>query len=1503
MFRKITRIFFKSLAVIFVTLILLLIGLYFGIQSYTFQTWLGKKVSTYMSNELDTKVSIEAIQLDLFKKAKLKGVIVLDQKQDTILYGNLNLDIKNFDYKNESLILKKIVLENTTAKLIKYKNQKDLNFQFLVDYFDSDKVTRTKVKKKGWDITFGDIVLNNLTFIYRDDNGDTKVSKNMNFENLCFKNTYGTFSNLKLDNEVIEVGIKNFKTREQCGFELNNLTTLAKVSSIEVLLDKLYLKTPKTLLRGSIHFNSNEWNDYAEFIDKIKMDVRLMDNSKICFTDIASFTSELNGLDETINLSGNIMGFVSDLHLSKFKLKYRNHTKFNGDLSLSGLPVFRTTYLQFDAKEISTNYYDLTQFPNYPFTENKKLELPTQLKPMGTMVYKGKFEGFINDFISTGTLNTAIGKVYVDMAIKLGKKTDDIQYLGKIKTEGLNLGVVIGVPNLSNLTVNTEIKGTGVSLKALNASLNGQVITCNYNGYVYNNIKLKGDFKNQLFNGEIVSSDPNANFDFNGKVNFKNKVPEMDFISSINNLNLSVLNLVPNSKADSGIFSSQVLINLKGDNLDNLSGLINFDDTKYKTKTKNYKLSSLNLDINQVNDYKNIKLSSAYLNASAEGIFKLSNLQPAFEEFLSNYYPTFLKKEVIQKKFDDKIAFKANIKNFKTISELFIPDLMISNGTTLNGNVDIAAKSFNADIMSKEIKYNGIVFDNLSINSHEENNIITAKISGSDLKLTDSIVLKNFNLCINTQDKNTKYNFEWDNLIKPSNKGEIAGHVIFDNSAILIQHDTVAVTARDSTWKLLVSNPTIIDSSGMVTFNPLLFGNNNQRIGIAGVLSNKETQNLVVNTSGVVLEQFNPLLQSSGLKLEGVLSGSVAMHSVLKSPVFSSDIDIIKLKVNNNYLGELGLKNEYNSKDKYVYLDGFTSVGLLNQFGIPQKNIAFNGYYYLDKREEAIDIDFACTPANLKLLNPYLTDIITIKSALVKGKGKVHGSPSNIKIEGKLNMYQSEIKVDYTNVTYNITGDIEIMPDQIRFSELKMSVPTSTAKSSFQNASSSIPQGTINGNFFHNNFTKMQIDYDVSYNNMLVLNTTEKDNSTFYGKIYGTGNVGIYGFLNGLHMQVTNTTNKNSKFILPLDGPSEVGENDFIKFVKKDTVKKQEEEKLTGFDLDMMIHATPDAQTKIILDKKTGDGLNVQGNGDIALKINTLGKFEIIGDYIITDGDYLFTLENVINKKFDIDPGSIVRWSGDPLAADIDITTSYKQRASVGILMNDTTPQYKGRVPVDCKLLITDKLFSPKINFRIDVPTIDATAKSRISNVLSDDAELNRQVFSFLLFRTFVTPAIYNSNSGGVSAGSAAASTGSEMLSNKLSGFLNSYVGSVTGLKDLNVGLNYRSGTQTSGQAVDLALSKQFLNNKISVDGNFGVNNNQTGSNSSSLIGDVNVDYKLSDDGRFRVKGFNRTNNSTQVSTSGGPFTQGVGLFYRLEFERLFKRQLDDEKKKKKINP
>jgi hypothetical protein len=128
--------------------------------------------------------------------------------------------------------------------------------------------------------------------------------------------------------------------------------------------------------------------------------------------------------------------------------------------------------------------------------------------------------------------------------------------------------------------------------------------------------------------------------------------------------------------------------------------------------------------------------------------------------------------------------------------------------------------------------------------------------------------------------------------------------------------------------------------------------------------------------------------------------------------------------------------------------------------------------------------------------------------------------------------------------------------------------------------------------------------------------------------------------------------------------------------------------------------------------------------------------------------------------------------------------------------------------------------------------------------------------------------------------------------------------------KDIDIGVNYRPGGTLSNDELDLALSKQLFNNRLTIDGNFGVANNNTASNTttaknnntSNLIGDVTLEYKLSESGKYRVKGFNRSNDNTEIATSGGPFTQGVGIFYREEYEslsELYRRYISKLKRNK----
>jgi len=1499
MLRKVKRIFFRTFAILLSTVVLLTLFLFFGIQTYVFQNWLGHRAGAYLSSELHSKIYIDRIELDFFSRASLKGILLLDKNKDTLFAGDVYASVKTFDYENRKLLLQTLTLRNATAKIIQYKNDTVFNYDFLARYFAGGE--KDTLPGKDWDVKLGDVVLDNVTFNYRNNNHTTAVSTYINYNNILVSQTSGIVRGFKLSGDTVMATLKQFKTREQCGFVLNNLNTGVKISNVELVCDSLSLSTPASLVEGRLQFKYNTWDDYTDFVNKVNMNALLSDSTHVFSGDIACFAPELKGLDKSVWVAGSVNGSVSDLRLKNFRLAYGHSTKFNGNLSLSGLPDIGSSFLHFDAKELSTSYEDIVSIPLYPFTENKYNTLPTELKRLGKISYKGKFDGFVNDFTTYGRFATRLGKVDAKLSISIGEKAGDVRYDGKIASDNFSLGTLFGQSNLNGLALNCEIKGKGLTISDVDAILDGQVHSVEFNHYVYHNIALRGQIKDKLFNGFLQCHDPNADFVFDGTANLKPKIPEMDFISTINTLRLNQLHIT--NQTDSGSFSSQLLINIKGDNLDNLSGQVNFDNTIYKTKTREYKLSTLDLLLDQGGEDKKIRLNSAYLNAILRGRYKLSNLGPAFEQMLGTYFPSYFKskptlagkKNNDVKKYTDEFVFKLTVKKFNVINELFLQDIMLSPGSTADGTFAAGENKFNLQFSSPKCSYNNIVADNLNLVMNENNTSLEADLSAKAMRLGDSLSLANFSAKVSSFDRNTGYTVSWDNLSQPVSRGELKGRMAFENENLRIDNEKISIVVTDSVWQMEGPSTIKIGRGGRINFSPLIVSSRQQNIQVSGALSDKTSDSLLIGTRNLLLAQFNPLLRLFKLKLNGVVNGKTTLSNAGGKFVFDGNLNLSDFNVNDNAIGELDINANYVAGDKLVKLGGYTSLGLQDEQGTKIKNMTFNGTYYLDRKEESLDLDYTASPLNLRLLNPFLEGILTINQGYVRGNGKIHGTPANLKIEGDLNMFNTEIKVDYTNVTYKLDGKIEVMPDQIRFSEVKMREKGTAA-----------PQGTINGNVFHTNFSRIQLDYDVTYRNMLVLNTTEKENNLFYGRVYGSGNVGLWGFLNNIHMQVRDTTTRNSRFFLPLDGPAEVSEDDFVTFVKKDTVKV-DEKPLTGFNLDLAVYATPNATAHILLDKQNGDALNVQGQGDIKMNINTLGKFEMFGDYLITNGDYLFTLENVINKKFEIEAGSSISWAGDPINADINIVTSYKQRASVAPLLNDTTGQYKGRFPTDCKLLIDGKLFSPRINFRIDFPTLDATAKSRIDNILSDEAELNRQVFAFLLFRTFLTPQIFNANGGGVTAGNAAASTGSELLSNRVSEFLNTYFGNLTGLRDLELGLNYRPGSQNSGDAVELALSKK-VNDKISVDGNFGLNGNQTG-NSNGLIGDININYKLTDDGRYKLKGFNHTNDVTQATIAGGPYTQGIGFFYREEFEtfndlfNLYLRKLKRKDDKKQAKP
>ncbi|MDF2448727.1 MAG: hypothetical protein K0R26_1231 [Bacteroidota bacterium] len=1492
-FGKITRILWKTVWFSLLLIFLLLVVVFIAAQSESFQTWSAQKLTSYLSEELNAKISIKKVKISFIRNVNLEGIFVSDLHQDTLVYGkNISVDVSGFNFREKRLNLDEVMLDDVKVKLLKYRNEEDWNFQYLVDYFaPKDSVTKDTIPFP-WKLTYGELNLRNVDFTYRLLRDTTPLSNNMNYNHIHVTNVYGQLSELDFKKDTIFAQVLNLRAKEQSGIEIRNLTTKARISSTELKCDSIYLKTANSLVKGNLVFKYNEWIDYQDFINKVYIKGRLKDSTYVNFKDIAYFAPELNGCEEILFLNGRVRGFVNDLSGSEMRVKYRDHTEFRGDMSISGLPDIDKSFIHFDAQKLSTSKSDLEKFPIPPFDKPTYLNLPAEIGKLGVISYKGKFDGFISEFATYGTFKTDVGNIKTDLRLKNDPKTQVVDYSGSLTTTHFNLSRLFpNVKFVGPISLSTKIKGRGLTEKELDATFDGVVQSATYNNYEYNNVKIDGQFKKQIFTGNVVSRDTNANFDFNGTIDFHEKLPKMDFISTVHNLDLKKTNF--NTEQLNGKVSSQILIKLTGNSIDNLSGLINFDNTVYTTHEKIYTLSSFNLELEQTSPVKAIRLNSSVANAQLTGRYNLSTLPDAFKQYLNEYFPTFVQSKS-RYIYSDKADLSVKIKNFTIIKELFAKDLMISPNTIIEGSFDASINYVYLKSNSTLIDYAGIKFRNNDISVNSLPKGVSFGYKAQSINISDSFAFRNPSLEFIADDKVTNFNLNWDNLTRPNNAGLISGKTIFENDRATLLFDQIKYVVEDSVWQIVKANPIVIDTAFSVLINSLTFYNQNQLITIDGKLSKNNNDKIDLFIQNFKLEQLNPFLRNSDIKISGTLTGNTTVYGSFGKTLVSSDLGFTDLKMNDKLIGYGQVKSEYNPEKEFININGYSAFA--KDFdGNLMKNIVFDGVYYPKKKEENLDISFKAEPFDLSLLQPFLKDIFTFKVGFLNGQGRVTGTPDKPLINANLKFFKCVMVVDFLNVQYSVNGEVDIRPKQINFENIEV-------RDKMGNV------GSVYGNIFHNNFKDMRIDFDINTNKLMVLNTTSANNPTYYGTAYASGNAGIYGFLDDIKMELNMKTNGGTYFYIPLDGPAEMGSNDFIRFVTKDTIKPVVQKTRSNFSLDFNLEATRDAEVQLIFDEKSGDIIKARGDGHLNLKINSKGKFDMFGDYVLSTGDYLFTLEDFVTKKFEIQRGSSIKWNGNVYKANIDIVANYKQRASIKPLFpNDSINNYNKRFPVDCKLFMKGKLTSPDITFGIELPTIDESSRSAIRSILSDENEMNRQVFSLLLLRSFVTP-ISLAGSGGISAGGAAAATGSEMLSNKMTNWLNGVT------KDIDIGVNYRPGGTLSSDELDLALSKQLFNNRLSIDGNFGVANNTQNSttasprnNSSQVTSlvDVTLEYKLSESGKYRVKGFNRSNDNTEAATSGGPFTQGVGIFYREEYENLnelYKRYLSKFKRKKQ-NP
>lgn len=1425
------------------------------------QTWLTHRVASYYSAKLHAKVEIGKVEFEFLKKLVLRDVYVEDQHRDTLLYTQaLKLDIGNIDFKKHDLYVSDLIVDKARFNAVMYKNDSDINLQFIIDYFASTDTTPSTGPK--WNMKFGALTLNDIYFSYRNEHNSYQTTA-MNFSDLEIHHIYGEIKDIEFPGDTLRATIKHLSAQEQCGFILKDFSCYVKLSSREMVLNALKITTPTTHLSTDLEFKYSRFPDFYDFVNKVHMHA-VFRKSTLCFDDLGKFTEALSGVHNCFTISGEYSGTVNHLKGHDMTLAWGKQSFFSGDASLDGLPNIDTTYIKVKVARLITSKADVELLPRPPFDKQANIELPANLAYLKTVEFSGTFKGYIYNFDADGTLNSAIGKVSAQLSMQQDTAHNNMAYYkGSLSTQAFDLGRFWQNKDLGPITTSLTIQGKGLTRSNADAEITGGIEGFTYKKYNYTNLALSGELRKGFFSGLLEADDPNLQMDFNGDIDLASKIHTYHFNTYITSANLAKLHII-NDSIGPVILSTHAEVELKGNTIETMDGYIHVDSTKYTYNKNHYHLDYLDVNSAHTNGKSHhITVTSDYVNADISGKFPLIHLPQCVQNMMSFYIPAVFEKEkpVPGDKEDDSYDFDFTFNKNTGLTDLFVPTLKLAEGTKIKAHYREQHNIFTLKSTSPMVEWANKKMKHLNVDVAGNTSKMNYKIACDSLYMSDSLYAAAFTVNGGIGNDTTYYSVKWNN--DSANYADIPGYIAFPNKTdVYFKLIDPIISLRDSVWKASRQNSVWIDTSGITAQN-LEFYHINQSVTIRGKLSKQRNDAMVAIFKNLNLEDFN---SPGTTRLQGTIDGTVSVANVYdKHPFFAGSLNFNNLHLNNQNLGNGNINCYWDNSANAIAVNGQLASK-------DTKFLSFIGDYY-DRDTNNLAIDASIHQFPIKIFQPYINDFTTDFDGTLSGNARIGGNLNNPLFYGDITADIKKFKFDYLNTYYHSPGiAIHITPDTFHI----ISSPLLD-----DDNDSALASGIIT----HNHFKDVKIDLDINADNLMCLNTTEANNNLYYGKGYATGNARIHGPLNSIDIDANITTDRGTMFNIPLSNASEIDQGDVVRFVQKGVVHKNTQPyKLhtEGLQMHFTVHVTKDATTKLIFAEKLGDIMQGTGYGTLQMDMDPLGDFTLKGQYNVLDGTYLFTAKNAFSKKFSIESGGTINWTGDPYNADIKLNAVYSKRAALAPLFpDDTTGVYKKQIPYNCILELSGKLQSPDINFNIDLPTADENTRGIVSSYLNTPTEMDRQVFSLLILNSFMPVQERSSNNtAGHIAGVNSQEFLSDQLNNMLSGISNKF----------NVGVNWQPGSNPNSQELQVMLSTQLFNDRVSITSDVqGTTGGTQGpyENTNNLLGEVTVEYKLSKDGKVKVKAFNKANDNTIVYLVNAPYTQGVGISYREGFDNF----------------
>ena len=1416
------------------TLIVLYLLLIVLMHLPSVQTFLGKEVAEALADKFGTKVEVGKVNLGFFNRIIIDDVMMYDQQGDSLIYASrLSAKIDYMAATQGKISVSSAQIFGLRANLYRQTAKSPANFQFVLDSLASKDTTQ----HKPLDLHIGSLIIRRGAIAYN----QRDVAPRSGIFSPQHIRVSELSSHILLNHVTdnsIDLLLKKLSFKDESGFKLQSLHFKLQADRQKATLKEFRLLMPRSELvlddlKATYRFEGKR------FIPESLHFEGGIQQSKITFADVASLVPALRHFDDAVFVSSRFSGTAKSISVPSLNLRTGSgsiNLQARGSYShASSHPAWNADIANLNLSPAGVEF----------LAENlgSKVKIPKEIQRLGTIHLTGKAKGYEKVLSAKGNIETDAGNI----SLQAVKNDDRIK--ASVDTRGVNLGRILDNRKLGTVVAKIDAHG---SMKHIFAK--GNIARFDYGNYDFHNIEIDGDYDMKALRGTASIADPNVNLSVKGDYHLGSRLYALD--AAINHLRPTVLGM--------------------------------------KMHDPSYSLDNISISANNKGKEGHLDVEAPFVSLYARGQYDLTTIYGSIMRLVADKLPTIPGISKHAAKGYNDFTLQANITSAEVLQRMFGLPLSLSLPVHINGNISDAEKNVNLYINAPNFSWDGSAFHdaNIELNTIGDSLRMEARISqgfpyekAPVYRLRAAAADNNLSTLLYYANQSSKLpitgKIDARTQFFTSDNGATGVHVTVNPSEIML---------GEKKWLL---NPAdIIYRKNELTVDMLNFSHDDQHIIINGKATPQATDSIVADLKDVDVAYILNLVNFHSVDFAGKASGKAVVKSIFQTPEAYANLDVKDFVFENGPLGTLHAKAAYDNQEGQINIDATAEDG-------PEHLTVINGY--VSPKRNYIDLGIEAHNTSLKFMENFCGSFLNNVEAWCKGKLNVVGDLKNINLVGDVvahgRMHMKQLGTDYT---FNHLR-AHAIPDDIQFEG------DSIYDSHYNGKHSHF--ALIRGGIHHKHLTRLSYDLDIDANNFLGFDTHEFGDDTFYGTVFATGTVGIHGKSGETIIDIDATPEPHSIFVYNVASPDAISAGSFIHWndatpyiyrpYSPDSDKDKKKDSSSNFSSDMrinfLVNTNPNLTLKLMMDDQTGDYITLNGNGVIRANYYNKGGLDMFGNYVVDHGQYKLTIQNIIKKDFDFQPGGTIAFGGDPYNAPLNLQAKYTVNGVPLSDLNIGRSFSSNNIRVDCLMDITGTPGAPKVDFSMDLPTVNSDAKQMIYSVINSQEEMNQQVLYLLGIGRFYTQTKNNQTSEDASQQSQTSLAMQSLLSGTISQQINNVLSSFVNSSNWNFGANISTGNEGFNNAeYEGILSGRLLNNRLLFNGQFGYRDNANAT--QSFIGDFDLRYLIFPNGNLSIHVYNQTND--RYFTRNSLNTQGVGLIMKKDFFNL--RDLLGIKKKSK---